>query len=178
MAMTIRQLDTLSVRATRLLALVGLAALLVIAIATLVDVGARWIFASPIAGVYDLSTLFIAVAMAACFPAALAERRSIRIQFVAGLMPKRLRLFFDVVADAMTLSFFALLGWQLVVYTGELARDGETSFILQVPVAPWWVATTLLFLLCVPVQLLVLAVSIRNFVLGIEEQPAHTTEEF
>lgn len=175
--MTVGQLNATTIRATRLLALVGLAALLVIAIATLVDVGARWLFSSPIAGVYDLSTLFIAVAMAACFPAALAERRSIRVEFLAGAMPVRLRLFFDVVAHAMTLAFFALLGWQLAVYTGELARDGETSFILQVPIAPWWVATTALFLLCVPVQVLVLATAIRNLARGVEEQSA-PAEEF
>lgn len=176
--MTIGRLNTLSVQAARLLALIGLAALLIIAIATLTDVGARWLFSSPIAGVYDLSTLFIAVAMAACFPAALAERRNIRVQFAAGLMPKRLRLFFDVVADAMTLAFFGLLAWQLTVYTGELMQDGETSFTLQVPIAPWWIVTTGLFFLCVPVQLLALVISIHNFILGIEEQVSHPTEEF
>lgn len=176
--MNIARLNRLSIQATHLLALVGLAALLVVAIATLMDVGARWLFASPIAGVYDLSTLFIAVAMAACFPAALAQRRNIRIEFAANLMPKRMRLFFDVLADAMTLAFFALLGWQLAIYTGELARDGETSFILQVPIAPWWVATTALFLLCLPVQLLALFISVRNLVLGAEDEATRPVEEY
>lgn len=171
-------INRLNVKAARMLALIGLAALLIIAMATLVDVGARWLFSSPIAGVYDLSTLFIAVAMAACFPAVLAERRNIRVEFGARLMPKRLRLFFDVFADVLTLAFFALLGWQLIIYTGEIIRDGETSFILQVRIAPWWIATTALFLLCVPVQLLVLLTSIRNWLTGSEPTPTHWTEEF
>jgi len=162
------RIDKLSTRATRLLALVGLAALLAIAFATLIDVGARWLFASPIAGVYDLSTLFIAVAIAALFPACLAERRNIRVEFAARIMPKRLRLFFDFIADALLLAFFALLGWQLAIYSGELARDGETSFILQLPIAPWWMVTTFLFALCIPVQLLVLVISLRNLLTGRE----------
>ncbi|MCO5162238.1 MAG: TRAP transporter small permease [Mesorhizobium sp.] len=176
--MTIEDVNRLNIKSTRLLALVGLAALLVIAVATLADVGARWLFSSPITGVYDLSTLFIAVAMAACFPAALAERRNIRIEFGVRMMPKRLRLFFDVLADSLTLAFFALLGWQLIIYTGEVMLDGETSFTLQLPVAPWWVATTSLFILCIPVQSLALFLSIRSMLLGMEVERPHQTEEF
>ena len=164
--MAISDLYRRNIQLTRVIALVGLAALLIIALATLVDVGARWLFASPIAGVYDLSTLFIAVAMAACFPAALASRQNIRATFFADLMPKRVQQVFEAIAELFTLAFFALLAWQLVIYCQELRESGETSFILEVPIAPWWIAATALFILCVPVQLMVAAGALHDAVTG------------
>lgn len=160
------RLDAWTIRATRVVALFGLAALLVIAFATLADVGARWIFLSPILGVYDISTLFISVAMAACFPAAMAERRNIRVEFVADMVPLRVRLGFDVIAHLLLLGFLGLLAWQLWIYTGELIGDGETSYTLGVPVGPWWIATTGFFLVCVPVQVLVTCVALRDLIAG------------
>ena len=101
--MTLDRLDGLNVACTRLIALAGLAALLIIAIATLADVGARWLADAPIAGVYDLSTLFIAVAMAACFPAAIASRQNIKVTFLADRLPRRAQLACDLFAEIMTL---------------------------------------------------------------------------
>jgi len=160
------RLDAFNVRATQIIALLGLASLLVVAIATLTDVAARWLFSAPIAGVYDLSTLFISVAMAACFPAAIAQRKNISVSFFADLMPVRVRLAFDVIAEVMTFSFFGLLAWQLVIYTGELMESGETSFILEVPIAPWWVVASGLFILCVPVQAVVVCIALRSLITG------------
>lgn len=157
--MPIDRLDRLNVALTRTIALVGLAGLLIIATATLIDVLSRWLFAAPIAGVYDLSTLFIAVAMAACFPAALASRQNIQVTFLASLLPARVDRALDLFSSLVTLAFFVLLAWQLVIYSGELIDSGETSFILEVPIAPWWVVATALFALCVPVQLVVVTIN-------------------
>lgn len=155
-----------NVRAMRRIALLGLASLVVIAFATIADVLARWLLSAPFSGVYDLSTLFIAVAMAACFPAALAQRRSITVTFFADALPARLQAALIFFADAVTLIFFALLAWQMAVYTAELAESGETTFILELPVAPWWVATSALFILCVPVQALVTWTAFLDMVNG------------
>ena len=152
--MTLDRLDGLNVACTRLIALAGLAALLIIAIATLADVGARWLADAPIAGVYDLSTLFI------------ASRQNIKVTFLADRLPRRAQLACDLFAEIMTLVFFTLLAWQLVVYTRELIDSGETSFILEVGIAPWWVAATALFMLCVPVQLVVVATALRDLATG------------
>ena len=161
-----------NVRAMRGIALLGLAALVIIAFATIADVLARWLLAMPFAGVYDLSTLFIAVAMAACFPAALAQRRSITVTFLADLLPARGQAALVLIADMVTLTFFTLLAWQMVVYTGELAESGETTFILQLPVAPWWMVTSALFVLCVPVQALVTWTAFADLLEGRAPQAA------
>lgn len=168
------RLDRLNIALTRTLALLGFAGLLVIATATLIDVLSRWLLSAPIAGVYDLSTLFIAVAMAACFPAALASRQNIRVTFIDEILPRKAGQALDVLAGLATLAFFALLGWQLVIYSAELLESGETSFILEVPIAPWWIVATALFLFCVPVQLVVVLVDAARL-LGLAP-PADATE--
>lgn len=149
-----------SVRGTRAIALLGLAGLLSIALVTVADVLARWLFAAPFAGVYDLSGLFIAVALAACFPAALARRQSIRVTFFADLLGGRISRACDALASLATLFFFVLLVWQLAIYSGELLESGQTTFVLELTVAPWWIVATALFALCIPVQLLVAWVDI------------------
>lgn len=152
--------ERFAVLGTRAVALLGLAGLLAIALVTVADVLARWLFAAPFAGVYDLSGLFIAVALAACFPAALAQRRNIRVTFFADLAGGALTRTCDALASLATLFFFVLLVWQLAIYAGELAESGQTTFVLELAVAPWWVAATILFALCLPVQALVALVDI------------------
>lgn len=164
--MTIDRIEESNIRLTRTVALVGLMGLLIIATATLVDVLARWLFSAPIAGVYDLSTLFIAVTMAACFPAALASRQHIQVTFLAERLPRRLNQALDLFADTVTLTFFVLLVWQLIIYCGELIESGETSFILEVPVWPWWLVATALFVLCVPVQAMVVLLDFLRLIAG------------
>ena len=62
----------------------------------------------------------------------------------------------------MTFAFFTLIGWQFVVYTGELLEAGETTWTLGWAVGPWWGAATVFLLLCVPIQLLVLILQFRK----------------
>jgi TRAP-type C4-dicarboxylate transport system permease small subunit len=155
-----------SVRLTQIAALLGLAGLLAISLITIGDILMRWLFSAPIAGVYDLSTLFIAVVLSACFPAALARRRHISVEFAARRLGGRANRVFDLIAGLLTLAFFVLLFWQLVVYSGELSRSGETTYILELPIAPWWVASTVIFALCALVQLLVVLLDMRALVTG------------
>lgn len=161
MAPTMTGIEDWSERATRAVALLGLGALLSIAIVTVADVLARWLFAAPFAGVYDLSALFIAVALAACFPAALARRQHIRVIFFADLLGGGFSRALDALASLATLFFFAILVWQLWIYTGELLASGQTTFVLRLRIAPWWLVATILFTLCIPVQVLVLLADLR-----------------
>lgn len=155
-----------SLRLSQVAALLGLAGLLAISIITIADVLMRWLFSAPITGVYDLSTLFIAVVLSACFPAALARRRHIQVEFAARRLGPRTNRVLDLVGAVLTLVFFALLFWQLVVYSRELLRDGETSFILEIPIAPWWIASTVIFGLCGFVQFLVVLLDLRAVATG------------
>jgi hypothetical protein len=49
-----------------------------------------------------------------------------------------------------------LLAWQFIVYTIDLDARGQTTWVVQLPVAPWWTAVSFFTVLCVAVQLIVL----------------------
>jgi len=64
----IHRLEGATIRVTRVIALIGLAALLILAIITMADVAMRWLFNQPITGVEDLAKLVVAIAIAASIP--------------------------------------------------------------------------------------------------------------
>jgi hypothetical protein len=53
----------------------------------------------------------------------------------------------------VSLVFFGLLAWQIVLYTKDLNELGQTTWVVQIPVAPWWALVSLFLILCVAVQL-------------------------
>lgn len=64
----------------RVLALVGFTGLLVLALMTTSDVLMRWLFKAPLQGVNDVSSVVMAVVIAACIPANLAMKQNIRVE--------------------------------------------------------------------------------------------------
>ena len=61
------------------LALIGFTGLLILALMTTLDVLLRWLFKAPIQGVNDISSVVMAVVIAACIPANLAFNQNIRV---------------------------------------------------------------------------------------------------
>ncbi len=140
---------------TRWLALIGLVGLVVVALVTIGDVLLRWLFDSPVDGVGEISRLVVAVSIAAFFPMALADRHHISIEFLGAWLGPRARLWIDSLAHMVTSLFFMLVGWQFILYTIEVEDSGETTWLLGWDVGPWWIATTIFMLICIPIQILV-----------------------
>jgi len=140
---------------TRWIAMIGLICLVGLTLATIADVLLRWLFSSPIAGVYDLYKLVIAVVVGSFFPVALIERHHISITFLGSAIGARINAWLNTFANFALLIFLVLLSWQLVLYVGEVRDTGETTWILQWSIAPWWGIATATIIFCVPVQLFV-----------------------
>jgi hypothetical protein len=51
---------------------------------------------------------------------------------------------------------------QMWIYSNEMAIDGETAMIINWPVSPWWRAVSIVFGLCVPVQVVVFLLSAKQ----------------
>ncbi|NQV54724.1 MAG: TRAP transporter small permease [Rhodospirillales bacterium] len=146
-------LDRRGTVAARWFAFLGLIGLVALALITITDVLMRWLFNSPIDGVADVGRLIVAVVIASFFPVAIAERHHVSIGFLGNLVGPQGAAWLDTLAALVTSVFFILLGWQFVLYTIDLQVNGETTWLLGLPVAPWWAAATLFMLLCVPVQI-------------------------
>ena len=124
--------------AARVLALVGFAGLLVLAILTTLDVTLRWAFAYPIHGVNDVSSVVMAVVIAACIPSNLINKQSISVEVLGNAVGHRGRLVIDAFASLCTTVFIVLMAWQFVPYAADLFGNGQRTWVLAWPVWPWW----------------------------------------
>ena len=156
----------------RVLALIGFCGLLLLALMTSVDVLARWLLNMPLHGVNDLSAVALAVIIAACLPANLAERQNITVELVGNGLGGRSKACLDAFGSFATLVFVSLMAWRFVLYSQEIASSGQTTWVLKLPIAPaWWIATGFL-ILSIPTQLMVLGSDLKKT----WEGPRHTDD--
>ncbi len=143
---------TLMRQATRVMALIGFLGLLLLAVMTTVDILSRWLFSAPLYGVNDVSAIMMAVVIAACLPANLAEKQNITVEFFGNMLGPRWKAAFDAFGGLVTLAFVTVVALRFIPYSIEITTSGQTTWVLKLPVAPaWWIATVLL-LVSVPVQ--------------------------
>ena len=143
--------ERISSMITRGIALIGLALLLLIASATVLDVLLRWLFNNPIVGLADTYSLFMAMILASCFPLCIYNRGNVTIRFLGNILGPRGKNILDAFGNLITMIIFALMAWQLWRFTDELALDVETTWVLNLPVSPWWRVVTILIFICTPV---------------------------
>ena len=141
----------------RLCALFGMLALVAFILMTVADVLMRWLFNSPVNGVADTGPLIVAIVAAAFFPLSLAGRHHVAIGFLGSYLGPRATAWLEAFASLVTWVFFILLAWQIVRYTIELRQLGQTTWVVQIPIAPWWVVVCFFLVVCVAVQLMVVA---------------------
>ena len=155
--LTRERFEKSTIQVSRYAALIGFFGLLILALMTTCDILSRWLLKQPIDGVNDVSAIVMAVVIAACLPANLAERQNITVEFLGNALGRRGKAMLDAFGSLITLIFVALVAWRFVPYTIEITHAHQTTWVLKLPVAPgWWVATAML-VLSVPVQLMVLA---------------------
>lgn len=146
-------LERVTLAASRALSVVGLIALMGLATMTLLDGLLRWAANRPIEGVRDIGGLAIAVAIACCIPVGLMERSNIAIRLGKGAMARGL----EAVASTAVCTILAVAAWQVWIYAEKLSRAKETTFVLQIPIAPFWYLVDAIFWLAVLVQAIVMA---------------------
>lgn len=156
------RLERVGLAATRALSVAGLAALLALAGLTLADGLMRWLANRPIEGVRDAGALIVAVAVACCIPVALMERANITIRIAAPALGARAARVLDALAAGVAWIVVAALAWQFTLYAGKLARANETTWILKLPVAPFWYAVAAILWVAVLVQAIVVALDVAR----------------
>ncbi len=155
----------------RILALVGFAGLLVLAILTTLDVVLRWGFSNPINGVNDVSSVVMAVVIAACIPLNLANKQSISVDVLGSALGRRSRLILEAFASLCTTAFIVMMAWQFIPFAADLYDTGQRTWVLAWPVWPWWWFATGSICLAAVVQVFVLLVDIGLAVRGRTAEP-------
>lgn len=175
----LEQLDRRVKSASRVIALIGLFGLLALAAMTTLDILLRWLFSAPLHGVNDVSSVVMAVVIAACIPANLAMKQNIAVEVLGNFGGVRFRRLLDVVASVCTLVFIVLMAWRFLPYAEGLRQTGDRTWVLAWPIWPWWMASTLLIMLAALVQVVVTAVDVIALVRGtpIEPQDAQPIDD-
>lgn len=148
----IRRLERISLQATRALSVLGLTALMVLAVMTLADGLLRWLANAPISGVRDIGALAIALTVACCLPVGLSERRHVTFRLFSAIAGDRAGRALDAVAAVVVLVVMVLLAREFWIFAGKLARVGETTWILKLPTAPFWYGVAAILWVAVAVQ--------------------------
>lgn len=144
------------VQLSRLLALVGFCGLLLLALMTTLDILMRWLLNMPLHGVNDISAVALAVVIAACLPANLAERNNVTVDILGNYLGARAKAALDAFGSFFTLVFVSLMAWRFVLYAQEVSASGQTTWVLKLPIAWAWWTTTAFIILSVPTQCAVL----------------------
>jgi TRAP-type transport system small permease protein len=151
----------------RIVALIGFFGLLLLAAITTLDVLMRWLFQAPIHGVNDISSVVMAIVIAACIPANLAMKQNITVEVLGSLGSPRLHRFFDALASMATLIFVVLVAWRFVPYSEGLRQTGDRTWVLGWQLWPWWMASAALMIFAAIVQFVVTLADLRALFLGI-----------
>lgn len=166
------ELEALSRKWTRFIALVGLLALVAQAGATILDIFLRALFSAPIRGLSDLTELIVIFMVAASFPASLAGNHHITVRMLGKALPWRAREALELFGHGLLLVVFVVLGWQLVLYTQQMFAMRQTTWLLGIPMGPSWAIATALILVCVPVQAGVVAIQLMRVIARTEPAPS------
>ncbi len=154
---------------TPALSIVGLCALMGLATMTLVDGSMRWLLNRPIDGVRDVGALAIAMAVSCSLPMVFIERGNVAIRVAGSLLGPLAGRVLDLFAAMLVLLVLVLMAWQFQVFASKLAQGNETTWVLQIRVAPFWYIVDAILWCAVLVQLIVAA---RDLVRVVSPQDA------
>ena len=140
----------------------GLILLLVFAGATLLDGLGRGLLSRPIDGVRDMGHLVVSIALSACFPFVLMERGNVAITFLTSLVSNRANWLLDALAAILTGVVIAAFARQFFIHALDLMNGNETTPLLRIPKAPFWLLVAFNFALASVAQLIVTIQTIRG----------------
>ncbi len=150
--------------AGRYSAVLGLVCLLSMSAAILADALTRTIFNTPIYGLSDLLEVLTPVIVASCFPVTLAKMENISIRFLGRWLKPRAGQLVELFGQFAALVVMAGVVWEVGRYTWKLVEHDQFTWLLQIPIWPSWIISTALLAFCLPVQALVVADVLEDFV--------------
>lgn len=139
-------------RITQTIAIIAFGGLVLMALLIFYDGSARYLRLPQISGFSDYGEIIYPIIIAACFPAGLLRQNNVTVRFLGKLGGPRFNATLEAFAAIVTLAFFAILSWQLILLTIKYGSGGRTTRTIGLALAPWWWITSAIMLICVPVQ--------------------------
>lgn len=135
------------------LALLSAGCLLLISVATSVDVILRGLFNRPIEGLYDVDQMLLLVVIGACFPLASLRGQHISVGILADRFGPRARRWIEMLRSLTLMGVLAVFAWQLGKYAADQWQYPVYSQHLGWPMHVWWAICAAGVALAVPAEL-------------------------
>jgi len=90
-----------------------------------------------------------------CSISVMIEKGNITIRLAEAAAP-RVSCALEVVATALVFCVLVALTWQIWLYAAKMMRAHETTFVLQIPVAPFWFGVSVILACAVLAQAIVM----------------------
>lgn len=127
--------------ASRSLAYLGGAIMIVLIAMSLVSIVGRKLFSMPVPGDLEIMQMGAAVAAAMFFPWCQMNDAHVRVDFFTSRLPQRARAWLDGIAAALLGLVMALLAWRTAVAALASKASGDSSLMLGLP---QWLAEALI----------------------------------
>jgi TRAP-type C4-dicarboxylate transport system permease small subunit len=127
------------------LAILAISLIVLAAALTLADVVMRSIVMRPLFGTNDIVILLLTAGILACFPYCTATRQHLRVTALGTRLGNAGFWLFELFAGATILIILSAFVWQFALRAAMLAKTGEGTQLLAIPIAPvWWVGSALM----------------------------------
>ncbi len=139
---------------------VGLAALVCMVLAALIDVvGSKW-FQWPLPGSTEITAVMQVVAIASGLAFSKIAGSHIRVGFLIDRLSRRGKAALDIFSSILGLGLFVIAGWMTLDYGISLLNRGTETFLLGIALYPFalWITCCCIPMCCVMVVELLSAI--------------------
>lgn len=120
------------------LAVAGLAILLMLAAFTLLDGLLRSLANFPLDLVREIGDLVAAISGACCLPIVLLCRNNITLRLFDNLLSEKLARIVDIFASTLVWIVMIGMAWQFYLFSMKTLNAHDVTWLLNVPKAPFW----------------------------------------
>ena len=120
-----------------LMSYIGVVALFVMMVITVADVIGRYVFNTPILGVFELTEFLVLILIFSFIAYAQAGNGHVSVEIMVNLFPRRFRIFIEMFNHSICLVLMGLIACISFLKAMELKRVGETSLNLAIPDYPF-----------------------------------------
>ena len=135
--MLINRLEKVTDFITRILTVIGAAALTIMMFLTAADVAGRYFFNRPISGALEVVEFLMAIIVPCCIAYCAQQRSHVAVDLIVDHFPKTARSVCHFLVTLPSIGFILLICWQNYLYIFETSESNMTSAVLQIPAYPF-----------------------------------------
>ena len=102
----------------------------------LIDVTGRYLFNAPLPGAAEIIELAMGVCVFAALPLVTASNEHIRLDYLSNAARGRVQALTNALVATISTGGMGLLAWRIVDKALSIARYGDTTPFLKIPMAP------------------------------------------